>query len=79
MVEDNVGHARFLRTILEQLPGAVEIHQAGRVDAGIARLEAKIAMQLLVKQMPKLRLLGPGKRIHTWLYWGREALPVAWD
>lgn len=49
------------------------------MGAGIARLEAKIAMQLLVKRLPKLRLLGPGKRIHTWLYWGREALPVAWD
>ena len=41
MIEDNVGHARFMRTLLEQLPFRVEVHQAGRVTTGIERLDAE--------------------------------------
>jgi len=49
------------------------------LGAPIARLEAKIAMRLLIERLPGLRLAGPTARIHTWMYWGREKLPVAWD
>jgi CheY-like chemotaxis protein len=38
VVEDNVGHARLLRSILEALPVETEVHQAGRVAAGVERL-----------------------------------------
>lgn len=48
------------------------------LGAPIARMEAKIAMRLMIERLPNLRLLGPGERIHTWLYWGRKKLPVAW-
>jgi cytochrome P450 len=48
------------------------------LGAPIARMEAKIAMRLLIERLPGLRLVGPGERIHTWLYWGRKKLPVAW-
>jgi len=49
------------------------------LGAPIARLEAKIAMRLLTERLPGLRLAGLTERIHTWMYWGREKLPVAWD
>jgi cytochrome P450 len=48
------------------------------LGAPIARMEAKIAMRLMMERLPGLRLVGPGERIHTWLYWGRKKLPVAW-
>ena len=48
------------------------------LGAPIARLEARIAMQLLIERLPHLRLAGPSERIHTWMYWGRKKLPVAW-
>ena len=49
------------------------------LGAPIARLEVQIAMRQLIERLPRLRLLGPGKRIRTWMYWGRASLPVAWD
>jgi cytochrome P450 len=49
------------------------------LGAQIARLEAKIAMRLLVARVPGLRLTGAGERVRTWMYWGRARLPVAWD
>ena len=48
------------------------------LGAPIARMEVKIAMKLLIERMPALRLKGTGERIHTWLYWGRKKLPMAW-
>lgn len=48
------------------------------LGAGIARLEARIAMRLLIERLPHLRLAGPTTRIRTWMYWGREKLPVSW-
>ncbi|HSW03570.1 cytochrome P450 [Aquabacterium sp.] len=49
------------------------------MGAPVARLEARIAIQMLLERCPKLRLLGRGERIRTWMYWGRASLPVAWD
>jgi cytochrome P450 len=49
------------------------------MGAPIARMEARIAMRLLLERLPKLRLLGRGERVRTWMYWGRASLPVAWD
>jgi cytochrome P450 len=49
------------------------------VGAPLARIEAQIALRLLIERLPKLRLAGPNERIHTWMYWGRKKLPVAWD
>jgi cytochrome P450 len=48
------------------------------MGAPIARLEARIAMRLLLERLPDLRLIGTGERIRTWMYWGRARLPVAW-
>ena len=49
------------------------------MGAPIARMEARIAMRLLLERLPRLRLLGRGERVRTWLYWGRASLPLAWD
>lgn len=48
------------------------------IGAPIARMEARIAMRLLLERLPNLRLEGRGKRVRTWLYWGRSQLPLAW-
>jgi cytochrome P450 len=49
------------------------------LGAPIARLEARIAMRHLIERLPRLRLVGAGERVRTWMYWGRASLPVAWD
>jgi cytochrome P450 len=49
------------------------------MGAPIARMEARIAMRLLLERLPRLRLLGRGERVRTWMYWGRASLPLAWD
>jgi cytochrome P450 len=49
------------------------------MGAPIARMEARIAIRLLMERFPNLRLLGRGERVRTWMYWGRASLPVAWD
>lgn len=41
VIEDNVGHARLMRALLEELPFPVEFHQAGRVAAGLERLASE--------------------------------------
>ncbi len=48
------------------------------LGAQVARLEARIAMRLLLERLPALRLNGDGERVRTWMYWGRAKLPVAW-
>lgn len=49
------------------------------MGAPIARMEAKVALRLLIERMPKLRLDGPTERIESWMHWGRIKLPLAWD
>jgi cytochrome P450 len=44
----------------------------------MARLEAKIAFETIIRRLPNLRLEGESERIKTWMYWGRSKLPVAW-
>jgi cytochrome P450 len=46
--------------------------------AALARLEARVTLQLLVERMPDLRLTGPTTRIEPFILWGRRTLPVAW-
>ena len=48
------------------------------LGAPMARMEAEIALTLLVKRLPNLRLLGTGERIAPFFLWGRRKLPVAW-
>lgn len=49
------------------------------MGAPVARLEAQVALNLLLDRFPRLRLDGEGERIDTWMYWGRKHLPVRWD
>jgi cytochrome P450 len=49
------------------------------MGAPVARLEAQVALNMLLDRFPKLRLEGDSERIDTWLYWGRKTLPVRWD
>lgn len=49
------------------------------MGAPIARMEARIAIRMLLERLPGLRLLGRGERVRTWMYWGRASLPLAWD
>jgi cytochrome P450 len=46
--------------------------------AALARLEAKVTLELLVERMPDLRLVGPTTRIEPFILWGRRSLPIAW-
>jgi cytochrome P450 len=46
--------------------------------AALARLEARVTLQLLVTMMPDLRLDGPTTRIEPFILWGRRSLPIAW-
>jgi cytochrome P450 len=46
--------------------------------AALARLEARVSLQLLVDRMPELRLAGPTTRIAPFILWGRSSLPIAW-
>lgn len=47
--------------------------------APLARLEAHIALELLLDRLPRLRLNGDAERIEPFLFWGRSRLPVAWS
>lgn len=49
------------------------------MGAPIARMEARVALKLLLERLPKLRLDGPTERIESWMHWGRIKLPLAWD
>jgi cytochrome P450 len=48
------------------------------IGSSMARLEAKIAFETIIRRLPNLRLEGESERIKTWMYWGRSKLPVAW-
>src|SRR5258706_61125 len=67
---------RSLTQVRQHLSFGAGVHFC--LGAPIARLEARIAMRLLLERMPELRLLGTGERIRTWMYWGRARLPLAW-
>jgi cytochrome P450 len=67
---------RSLAQVRQHLSFGAGVHFC--LGAPIARLEARIAMRLLLERMPGLRLAGTGERVRTWMYWGRAALPVAW-
>lgn len=47
--------------------------------APVSRLEVRIALPLLAKRLPKLRLTGAGERITPFSFWGFKHLPAAWD
>lgn len=46
--------------------------------AALARMEARIALRLLLDRTPELRLVGQPERIVPFNLWGRATLPVAW-
>ena len=49
------------------------------MGAPVARLEAQVALAMLLDRFPNLRLDGESERIDTWMYWGRKSLPLRWD
>lgn len=49
------------------------------LGAPLARLEARLALQALVRRVPTLRLAGPAERTESFLLWGSAKMPVAWD
>ena len=48
------------------------------LGAPMARMEAEVALRVLLRRMPGLRLLGRGERITPFFLWGRRRLPLAW-
>jgi cytochrome P450 len=46
--------------------------------ANLARLEAPIAMRLLIERLPNIRLAGPVERIGVFNYWGYSSFPATW-
>ena len=46
--------------------------------AALARVEARIALRMLLERAPDLRLVGEPERIVPFNLWGRATLPVAW-
>jgi len=47
--------------------------------AHLARMEARITLQEVIRRMPALRLNGPSERLTTtFSFWGRKKMPVAW-
>lgn len=69
---------------LDRPPGELRKHMAFGVGphtcpgAPLARLEARIALRLLVEQLDDPRLDGPTERIGAYNFWGRKSLPIAW-
>jgi cytochrome P450 len=47
--------------------------------AALARRETRIALELLGKRLPNLRRSGDAERVASFMMWGRQTLPVAWD
>lgn len=47
--------------------------------AGLARMEGRIALELLGRRLPGLRLDGTGERALSFMMWGPATLPVRWD
>ena len=48
------------------------------LGATTARLEAEVALQVLLERLPELRLVNAGERIGPFFLWGRKTLPLAW-
>ncbi|HCC43112.1 MAG TPA: cytochrome P450 [Gammaproteobacteria bacterium] len=48
------------------------------LGATTARLEAEVALRLLLEKLPNLRLVNNGERIGPFFLWGRKTLPLAW-
>jgi cytochrome P450 len=46
--------------------------------AALARLEARLSLQLLLDRLPDLRLAGSTTRIAPFILWGRASLPISW-
>jgi cytochrome P450 len=46
--------------------------------ANLARLEARIALEVLGARLPQLKMAAPSTRIASFMMWGREQLPVSW-
>jgi cytochrome P450 len=49
------------------------------LGADLARLTARVALEVLVDRLPSLRLDGRPERIAAPFLWGRRTLPAAWD
>lgn len=47
--------------------------------ASLSRLEASIALDLLGRRLPNLRLAGEAERTESFMMWGPRTVPVAWD
>jgi cytochrome P450 len=47
--------------------------------AALARRETLIALELLGRRLPNLRRAGADRRVASFMMWGRQTLPVAWD
>lgn len=47
--------------------------------AWLARMEARIAVGLVARHLPKLRLTGPVTRVEPFAFWGLTSFPAAWD
>lgn len=47
--------------------------------AALARLEARIALDLLVERLPGLRLSAPPQRTDSFMMWGPKSVLVEWD
>lgn len=48
------------------------------LGAPVARLEARITLEKLIKRMPNLKLLDVGERVRTWMYWGHTGIQMSW-
>jgi len=48
------------------------------LGAWLSRMEAKIAMEIIIERLPNLRVTGPGERIEPFCFWGLKSLPVTW-
>ena len=46
--------------------------------SSLARLEARIALRLVMERLPGIRLAGPTTRVKPFLMWGRASMPVSW-
>ena len=49
------------------------------LGATTARLEAEVALRVLLNRMPDLRLINSGERVGPFFLWGRKTLPLAWS
>jgi cytochrome P450 len=47
--------------------------------AALARRETRIALELLGRRLPNLRMAGDAERVASFMMWGPQALPVTWD